>query len=1268
MTPGPHHEISNLEISPGELCFDATIDGRSHRTWFRTETEVESYPEAALAAALMPAMRSGGRLTMSDPISPRVLRAQREFQGIQKAWSRGWSFEEPPLRMVEVNAPVRAAKRRPPTGRVAVFFSGGVDSWATILGEDDVTDLIFVRGLDILPRFAHQEGLADRVEARLQDAADELGLRLHVVETNVRELSELDGPEQPLVRWEAYHPCTLSAVALLLGPLFDRVLISTGLAYDDQEQIGASWMVDQLWGNENLEIVDAGGLLGRAQRIEAIADHPVVQKSLRVCWHNPDGAYNCGRCRKCLVTMATLEAIGRLDEFETFPRELDAEHLELLSAQEVQEPLHLSLCEEAMAAMRRSDKPELERAFVKLVTRGRRTLGLPPDHHSRHDPPLPAAAPEAGARLLTTPETARAITAASGVAFLVGSYDGSGNFGDIAQLDGALRMLGRLEGGPLILPVLERQYATTHRSLRSDLLHDPKHALYFDDGGDFDDGLVALPSITPRFALSYLYGGGFLNPSWGERKLAMLRAVEQAVQDVGAVTRIASGQQVDAGWVSQLDAADTRLLSSFELLGARDDASVEPLEQLVGAGLAVNTGDDAVGVLPERAGEQDGGLRGETLEVNVHIAEHPWVTDRPDAVRSFDVGLLAELARLADRPLRVRPLLAYLDPRVDERPGLERFAAACAERAIEVGEPFVLRPANVAGTATELGGAALTISSSYHVALTSLLLAVPTVVLRDNPYYDQKARGLLEDFVLPDSFSPSSDDDPEQCAAAIAAALLEEDGEGLRGRLRERASEVRRRRADAEAELLARVARGAIAAGGSPAPATPPNGHVAAAPLRRQAPQAQPQPQISSPPRHGIADLTRGPGELSFEARIGGGQPQRIWIRTSSEVEPSADPALALCLLPAMRDGGALTIDEPLSPRMLRNQREFQAIQRAWSFGWGFGQPPLEEVEVLAPTRAPEGPPANGRVAAFFSGGVDSFATILDNPEITDLIFVRGIDLLPRLAHQEGLADRVEERLRAAAEELGMPLHAVETNARELSDSLVPWEAYSASPLIAVALFFAPLFERVLIASDNDYETQIPIGSGRMVDQLWSTESLEIVDAGGRFNREERLARIASHPVVRRTLRVCWENPEGAYNCGSCRKCMLTKLSLEAIGVRAQVTTFAPELDLGLLEGYELSQPIQIVLWEDLLDTLRDHGRDDLARAVEPLVTRGREALGLARSDRVRVSRGGTGFGGPTLELEEAKRQLATVVNSRSWRLTAPVRRFAGRLRTRLRS
>jgi hypothetical protein len=369
-------------------------------------------------------------------------------------------------------------------------------------------------------------------------------------------------------------------------------------------------------------------------------------------------------------------------------------------------------------------------------------------------------------------------------------------------------------------------------------------------------------------------------------------------------------------------------------------------------------------------------------------------------------------------------------------------------------------------------------------------------------------------------------------------------------------------------------------------------------------------------PRHEIADVIRAPGELSFEARIDG-RSQRLWLRSETPVTPSADAALAACLMPAMCCGGTLEMADPVSPRLLRNQREYQAIQAAWSRYWLFGAEPLREVEVRAPARAPAAG-ALGRVAAFFSGGVDSWSTVLDNPDVTDLIFVRGLDLIPGAPHHLALADEVEQRLREAAAALGLPLHVVDTDLRELSDPLVRWEAYNPSAMAAVALFFEPLFERVLIAGDTDHETQIPLGTGRMVDHLWSTERLEIADDGGRFNREQRLRRIAAHPIVQRTLRVCWENPDGAYNCGRCRKCMLTMIPLEAIGVRERIATFPSELDLELLAGFDITQQIALVLWEDVLATTRETARPDLERPVEALVMRGRSTLGLLPSYRSR--------------------------------------------------
>ena len=378
---------------------------------------------------------------------------------------------------------------------------------------------------------------------------------------------------------------------------------------------------------------------------------------------------------------------------------------------------------------------------------------------------------------------------------------------------------------------------------------------------------------------------------------------------------------------------------------------------------------------------------------------------------------------------------------------------------------------------------------------------------------------------------------------------------------------------------------------------------------------------MSSGLNHEVVNLRVGPGELSFEARVGG-RAQQVWLRTKSPVTPNADAALAACLMPAMRDGGTLTMRDPVSPRLLRTQREFQAIQRAWSFEWEFDEPALHVVDAVAPTCTPKPPETPGRVAAFFSGGVDSWSTVLANPDVTDLIFVRGFDLLPRLAHQEGLADRVEERLREAAAELGLPLHVVETNLRELSDPITHWETYYSSAVVAVALFLSPLFERVLIAGESDYESQFPFGASWMVDHLLGTEQLEIVDDGGSRSRVQRLAAISSNPIVQRSLRVCWETPGGAYNCGGCPKCLLTMTALEALGARSQISTFPRDLDLDAVAAIELRRPVLLSFWEDVLDAARSAARVDLERAVGATVSAGKRRLGLPLDYRHRRTPG----------------------------------------------
>jgi hypothetical protein len=411
-------------------------------------------------------------------------------------------------------------------------------------------------------------------------------------------------------------------------------------------------------------------------------------------------------------------------------------------------------------------------------------------------------------------------------------------------------------------------------------------------------------------------------------------------------------------------------------------------------------------------------------------------------------------------------------------------------------------------------------------------------------------------------------------------------------------------------------------------------------------------------PRHTVSDVRCTPGELSFDVDVTG-IARTIWFRTDAPVTPNADAALATCLMPAMLAGGTLEIDAPISPRLLRGQPEFQAIQRVWSEQWSYGLAPLAEVEVHAPARSPEGAAPGRGVATFFSGGVDSWAAVRDHPEATHLIFVRGLDLA---RESPEFVDAVERRLRDAAAELGRTLHVVDTNVRELSNPLLPWNVYFACPLAAVALLLAPLFERVLITGDTDYATNVGIGVDPLVDHLWSTEALEVAHAGGRYSRIERTRRIAADPVAQRALRVCWENRDGAYNCGRCRKCLSTMLTLEALGARESFSTFPSRLDLGSLSAVEVPDLLVLTLWQDLLDLIREQGRTDLEPPVAAVVARGKRGLGLPDSYRWRGSASGRLGSG---ERDALDARLDTVLRSRSWRLTAPLRRAGRWLRAR---
>jgi polysaccharide pyruvyl transferase WcaK-like protein len=529
------------------------------------------------------------------------------------------------------------------------------------------------------------------------------------------------------------------------------------------------------------------------------------------------------------MTLIALEAIGARERVTSFPAEakLDSEVLDEISIDNV---VSLSFWEDVLDAAREAGRGDLEELVVPVVTRAKAALGLPRSYRRRHrpgPPPLGAAgarqprpARTTEPRLFATPETAAAMAEAETAALLVGGYDGSGNFGDILILDAALELLGPLEPGLLPLPILERRFAPHHRGeLAAEMLHPPRHELYFDaEGGEADDGLVPV-SLDPGLssAVAYLYGGGYLTGLWGDRKLAMLRAAEELIAAAAPaeVRRIGSGLQAERAWLSALSQDDVDLIRSFELLGTRDPRSGRALEEL-GCGNVPESGDDAIailGQLPAAGAPED---EEDELRVNLHCTDKDWVTGDGEKLVGFCVDLVAELGRRTGSSIVAQPLVAYRDARVDEMPTSVRLAEALEQRGIAVRAPLVMRPSSLARAAGEIGCASLTVACSYHVALTSLMLGLPTVTIRDNPYYAQKSAGLLDAFGQPPQFATGSDADPATLAGLLAAAALDPEGaSALRQQLRVDASAQRLRRAAVEAELLGRITGATSAKGGT---------------------------------------------------------------------------------------------------------------------------------------------------------------------------------------------------------------------------------------------------------------------------------------------------------------------------------------------------------------------------------------------------------------------------------------------------------------------
>jgi len=344
--------VDDIKTEAGRCEASITVNGKRYELFFRSQLEFSDHAsDALLILALPAAMRVGAPLTIKAPVSPLLLNNIPAIQDIYCDW-------DAKFHLVKVNAPVRSTsvvqESRLPA-RETVSFTGGVDSFYSAL-ERPESSLMFVHGFDIPLSNA---GLRKTVSRRLSWAAAELNRPLLEVETNLREFSD------HYLKWQLAFGGALSACALLLSRHMDVFWLSAGHSLEHPQPDGVHPVLNPLCGTEDLIIRTSGFKASRIEKVEAMAEHPVVQGALRVCWQNRGDAYNCGVCEKCLRTMAALEIFGVLAACSTFEVALDYGRLSRATA--IDPSVEFFIEENLQAAREKNASPALISALEKSL-------------------------------------------------------------------------------------------------------------------------------------------------------------------------------------------------------------------------------------------------------------------------------------------------------------------------------------------------------------------------------------------------------------------------------------------------------------------------------------------------------------------------------------------------------------------------------------------------------------------------------------------------------------------------------------------------------------------------------------------------------------------------------------------------------------------------------------------------------------------------------------------------------------------------------------
>ena len=204
----------------------------------------------------------------------------------------------------------------------ALLFSGGIDSFYSLTRLQKIDYPL--RMLVNLNAGAHcHQACSERRQGQIRQVAAQAGYEALTIDTNFHEVVDVDHLFA--------HPFRTLAAAYTAYPSIGGLFLSTSSSYEElsydphkvgAESLGTTASASLAWNR--MPVTEVGYEKRRFDKLKVVADEPLSYQSLDVCVsgnHPPGGdtaaPINCGTCFKCARAILSLDALGRLDRYQS---------------------------------------------------------------------------------------------------------------------------------------------------------------------------------------------------------------------------------------------------------------------------------------------------------------------------------------------------------------------------------------------------------------------------------------------------------------------------------------------------------------------------------------------------------------------------------------------------------------------------------------------------------------------------------------------------------------------------------------------------------------------------------------------------------------------------------------------------------------------------------------------------------------------------------------------------------------------------------------